>query len=147
MTLEVLLQPELSDSHCGLNSFPALASLTKKMPSSPSGSQRLVQLLAQCMCLVAESWLTLFDPMNCRPPGSSVHGDSPGKNTGMGCHALLQGIFSTQGSNQRLMCLLYGRQILYHWDTEEAHVFPSEMIIYVGGCLFVNSLFWLFTWK
>ena len=27
------------------------------------------------------------------PPGSSVHGDSPGKNTGVGCHALLQGIF------------------------------------------------------
>ena len=33
------------------------------------------------------------------PPGSSVHGDSPGKNTGEGCYALLQGIFPTQGSN------------------------------------------------
>ena len=31
--------------------------------------------------------------------GSSVHGDSPGKNTGVGCHALLQGIFPAQGSN------------------------------------------------
>ena len=30
------------------------------------------------------------------PPGSSVHEDSPGKSTGVGCHALLQGIFSTQ---------------------------------------------------
>ena len=30
----------------------------------------------------------------------------PGKNTGMGCHALLQGIFPTQGSNPRLLCLL-----------------------------------------
>ena len=29
--------------------------------------------------------------MNCSPPGSSVHGDSPGKNTGVGCHALLPG--------------------------------------------------------
>ena len=28
--------------------------------------------------------------MDCRPPGSSVHGDSPGKNIGLGCHALLQ---------------------------------------------------------
>jgi len=27
--------------------------------------------------------------MDCRPPGSSVHGDSPGKNSGVGCHALL----------------------------------------------------------
>ena len=31
---------------------------------------------------------TLCDPMDCRPPASSVHGDSPGKNPGMGCHAL-----------------------------------------------------------
>ena len=33
---------------------------------------------------------------------SSVHGDSPGKNTGMVCHALLQGIFPTQGWNTSL---------------------------------------------
>ena len=38
--------------------------------------------------------------MDCSPPGSSVHGDSPGKNTGVDCHALLQGIFPTQGSTQ-----------------------------------------------
>ena len=31
--------------------------------------------------------------------GSTVHGDSPGKNTRVGCHALLQGIFPTQGWN------------------------------------------------
>ena len=41
------------------------------------------------LCLVAQSCLTLCDPMNCSPPGLSVHGDSPGKNTGVGCHALL----------------------------------------------------------
>jgi len=29
--------------------------------------------------------------MDCSPPGPSVHGDSPGNNTGVGCHALLQG--------------------------------------------------------
>ena len=33
--------------------------------------------------------------------------DSPGKNTGAGCHALLQGIFPTQGLNPRLLCLLH----------------------------------------
>ena len=43
--------------------------------------------------------------------GSSVHGDSPGKNTGVGCHFLLQGIFPTQGSN---LGLLHCRQIPYH---------------------------------
>ena len=49
--------------------------------------------------------------MVCSPPGSSVHGDSPGKNTGVGCHTLLQGIFPTQGSNP---CFPHCRQILYH---------------------------------
>ena len=39
--------------------------------------------------------------MNCSPPDSSVHGDSTGKNTGVGCHALL-GIFPTQGLNPGL---------------------------------------------
>ena len=47
-------------------------------------------------CLVAQSCLTLCDPMDYSPPGSSVHGNSPGKNTGVGCHALLQGIFPTR---------------------------------------------------
>ena len=51
------------------------------------------------LCLVAESCLTLCDPMDCSPPDSSVHEDSPGKTTGVGCHALLQGIFPTQGWN------------------------------------------------
>ena len=44
-------------------------------------------------------------------PGSSVHGDSPGKNTGVGCHALLQGIVPTQGSNPGLP---HCRRILHH---------------------------------
>ena len=37
-----------------------------------------------------QSCLTLCDPMDYSPPSSFVHGDSPGKNTGVGCHALLQ---------------------------------------------------------
>ena len=44
------------------------------------------------LCLVALSCLTLRNPMDCSPPSSSVHGDSSGKNTGVGCHSLLQGI-------------------------------------------------------
>ena len=51
------------------------------------------------LCLVACSCLTLCDPMDSSPPGFSVHGDSPGKNTRLGCHALHQGIFPIQGSN------------------------------------------------
>ena len=42
------------------------------------------------LCLVAQLCPTLKDPMDCSPPGSSVHGDSPGKNNGVGCHALLK---------------------------------------------------------
>ena len=41
---------------------------------------------------------------------SSVHGDSPGKDIGVGCHALLQGIFLTQGLNPHLLCLLHGQE-------------------------------------
>ena len=42
------------------------------------------------------------------------------KNTEVGFHALLQGIFLTQGSNPRLLCLLHCRQILYCWPSQEA---------------------------
>ena len=63
------------------------------------------------LCVVAQSCLTLCDTMDCSLPGTSVHGDSPGKNSGVGCHALLQGIFPTQGWNPGL---LHCRQILYH---------------------------------
>ena len=41
------------------------------------------------MCC-AQSYPALCDPMDCSPSGSSVHGDSPSRNTGVGCHALLQ---------------------------------------------------------
>ena len=60
---------------------------------------------------VAQLCLTLCDPVDCGPPGSSVHGDSPGKNTCVGCHALLQGIFPTQGLSPGLQ---HCRRILYH---------------------------------
>ena len=42
-------------------------------------------------CWVAQLCPTLCNSMDCSPPGSSAHGDSPGKNIGVGCHALLQG--------------------------------------------------------
>ena len=69
-----------------------------------------ITIVQQLLCCAQLHSPTLWDPMNCSPPGSSVHGDSPGKNTGVGCHALLQGIFPTQESNQSL---LHCRWILY----------------------------------
>jgi len=49
------------------------------------------------MCLVAQWCSTLCNPMDCSPPGSSVLGDSPSKNTRVDCHAFLQGIFPPRG--------------------------------------------------
>ena len=56
-----------------------------------------------CIHLVAQLCPTLCDLIDCSPPSSSAHGDSPGKNTGVGCHAFLQGIFPTQGLNIGLL--------------------------------------------
>ena len=71
----------------------------------------LLHLLCWRACLVTQSCLTLHDLMDCSPPGSSVHNDSPGKNTGVGCHALLQGVFPTKGVN---VGLPHCRRILHH---------------------------------
>ena len=54
-----------------------------------------------------QSCPTLSYPSDCSLPGSSVPWGSPGKNTGVGCHGLLQGIFSTQGLNLCLLCLMH----------------------------------------
>ena len=54
------------------------------------------------VCLVAQSCPTLCDPMDHSLPSSSVPGDSPGKNTGVGGLSLLQGIFLTQELNRDL---------------------------------------------
>ena len=69
------------------------------------------------MCVHAKSLQpcsTLCNPMDQSLPGFSVYGDFSGKNTGVGYHALLQGIFLTQGSNLGLLWLLHCRWILYH---------------------------------
>ena len=83
------------------------------MPDTRTEKERLENDLKAyflVLCLVAQLHLTLCDPMDCSPSGSSVHGDPPGKNTGVGCHVLLQVIFPTQGLNPRLP---HFRWILY----------------------------------
>ena len=62
-----------------------------------------------CMCVHVQSCLTLCDPMDCSPPGSSVFGDSPGKNTGVGCHVLLHKKYPI-GSGTRRMAFI-------NWET------------------------------
>ena len=65
---------------------------------------------------------TLCSPMDCSSP-SCCPGNSPGKNAEVGCPALLQGIFLTQGSNP---CLLHCRQSLYHLS------YQGSPILHVG---------------
>ena len=57
-----------------------------------------------CVCFVAQSCLTLCNPKDCSPLGSSVHGNPPGKNTGVGCHVLLQG-FSQPRDRTQVSCI------------------------------------------
>ena len=63
-----------------------------------------------CTVLVEKEFIShiyekriLVTPMDCSPSGSSVHGDSPAKNTGVGCHVLLPETFPTQGWNPGLL--------------------------------------------
>ena len=72
-------------------------------------------LLFRVCVLVTQSCLTLCDPMDYSPPGSLCPRNSPGRNTGVGCHFPLQGIFPNQGSNPVL--LITGR-LFTVWVTE-----------------------------
>ena len=73
------------------------------LSSNERQKKRKVTPQLDCCYLVAKSHPTLLR--------SHGYRSRQGKNTGVGCHFLLQGIFLTWGSN---LCLLLGRQILYH---------------------------------
>ena len=64
--------------------------------------------VSACVCAKSlESYPTLCDAMVHGPPGSSVHRILQGKNTGVGSHALLQGILPTQELIPSLFCLFH----------------------------------------
>ena len=89
-----------------------------------------------CDWLLNCVWL-VCDPMDYSSPGYCVRGDSPGKNTGVGCHALLQGIFPTQGLNPGF---LHCRWILYCLSHQGRPCRYISCMIYVGGKMW-------FKWK
>ena len=66
--------------------------------------------LGKNTCIRSQSYLTLSRPHGLSSSELLCPKDSPGKNAGVGCHAILKWIFLTQGSNMRL---LHCRQILY----------------------------------
>ena len=92
------------------------------------------------LCLLTQSCLTLCEPMDCSLPGSSVHRDSLGKNTGVGCHALLQGIFPTQGSNPGLP---HCRWILYHLS----HQGSPRILEWVAYTRLIKTIIDFFFWS
>ena len=88
------------------------------------------------LCFLIQSCPTLCDPMNCNLSGSSVHGDSPDKNTEVDCRALLQGIFPTQGSNPGL---LHCRWILYHLSHQGSPIIYTIMCKIANGKLLYST--------
>ena len=58
-------------------------------------SEDTIVIEGKVKVLVTQSYLTLRDPTDCSPPGSCVHGISPGKNTAVGCQSFLQGVLSS----------------------------------------------------
>ena len=112
--------------YCAYTLYRALPSGWTDQLSHPSGP---TPGPIPVLCLVAQSCPTLCNPMDCRQPGSSVRGDSPSRNTGEGCHALLQGIFPIQGSNPGLS---HCRHILYHLSHQGS---PSLLLPYIKNQL------------
>ena len=98
-------------------------------------------LTKNTLCLVTQSCPTLCNPMDCSPPGSSVHGDSPGQNAGVGCHALLQGIVPTRESNPGLP---HCRWILYHLSHQESPCIYN-FILFIFGHAGTSLLLRLFS--
>ena len=75
----------------------------------------IINLYQYCYCcLVAKSCPAILWPHGLQPARLLCPWDVPGKNNGVSCHFLLQGIFLTQGLNTHL---LHCRQIPYHWAT------------------------------
>ena len=112
----ILLKRKLWPSPCSKGLFFSYTTLTESMIPALFPVVKLhwgpvLRPEYLMLSLAAQSYLTLCNPVDCSPPGSSVHGDSLGKNTGEDCYALLHGIFPTQGWNPGL---LHCRWTLYH---------------------------------
>ena len=86
----------------GMQSYREMHHRILPMFPPQTGQYQASSRACAVLCLVAQSCPTLCDSTDYSPSSSSVHRDSPGKNTRVGCHALLQGMCLTQGSNPGL---------------------------------------------
>ena len=75
-----------------------------------------------CVCVysVAQSCLTLCDPMDCNPPGFSVHGILQARTLELVAISFFRGSFRPSNQTHVSCISCIGRQILYHWATWEA---------------------------
>ena len=95
-----------------------------------SETQTNVLFLFMILCLVFRSCPILCNPLDyIQPTRLLCPWDFSGKNAGVGCHFLLQGIFPTQQSNLGLLCLLRCRWILYSLSYPESPLFLYSVII------------------
>ena len=92
-----------------------------------------------------QSCPNLCNPMDCSSPGSSVNGDSPGKNTSVGFQDFIQGIFLIQGLNPHLLCLL-------HWQMGSLPLTPPgkpyiniHMCIHMHMCIYTHMHIYSYT--
>ena len=101
----------------------------------------LCDTMEYCCCLVKKSCLTLLWPDHPELYLTRLlcSWESPGKNSGVGCHFLHQGIFSTRGSNS---CLFLGRQIFHHVPPgkEWSYLHSWVMRAFSGGTMANDSL-------
>ena len=106
---------ECGETNCGIfTEWNAAAAAAKSLQSCP----------------------TLCNPLDGSPPGP-LSWNSPGKNTGVGCHSLLQGIFPTQVSNPGL---LHCRQILYHLSHQGSPIMLDFIML---GTILVSWYYYL----
>ena len=87
-----------------------------------------------CVCIHAkllQSCPALFDTKELQPTILLCPWKSPGKNTGVDCHSLFQGIFLTQGLNPSLLCLL-------HWQVGSLLLTPPGKPMYV--CIHICNI-------
>ena len=124
--------PDFNIDHEIPNTSPKL-SMPQFLPFVTKGiKMSTMWCLVRVRVLVTRWCLTLWDPMDCE-----AH-QAPGKNTGMGCHSRLQGIFLTQGLNHGL----HFRQILHHLSHQSVHEELKSTI-----CRYWQVLQHIWSWK
>ena len=107
---------------------------------SKNQNQKIKNLCMHAVYSVPQSCLILCNPIDYNLPGSSVHGLLPGKNTGLGCHFLLQEIFSTQGSSWHLCVFCIDRwnllPLYYLMETEKT---PNQISLEKEKQMYMNQ--------